>query len=140
MDMLNFKFQRTTKADVNAITEALKTSGYDCEIHGENLKIKGVKSVFCNAESLVKIDDNVMTVEGKIMPAVGGMIMTVVSIIFVLVFLFTEIDDLDALCGVIFCGSFGVAGLFACLVSFFLGKKILINELADVLTSVPSEK
>jgi hypothetical protein len=138
--MLNFKFQRTTKTDVNAITEALKISGYDCEIHGENLKIKGVKSVFCNAESLVKIDDNVMTVEGKIMPAVGGMIMTVVSIIFVLVFLFTEIDDLDVLCGVIFCGLFGVAGLFACLVSFFLGKKILINELADVLTSVPSEK
>ena len=138
--MLNFNFKRTTKNDVTAIYEALENIGYNCEHSGDDLKIKGLKSMFCNAEATVKVENNIMKVDGRIKPAGGGLCMIAVSVILVLVFLFTEIDDFDVLLGVILSGTFGVSGLFSCLVSFFSEKKALINELANVLTSASVEE
>lgn len=140
--MLDFKFQRAFGKEVSALNlaETLKRSGFDATAIDKKVSIKGLKSFFCNGEATVNTDGNMLKAEGKVMPSVPAMILTGISVVLVIIFLFTEMEYLDDLLGVMVSGIIGVSGLFSCLTAFFGCKNFMVNELAQIVTFSASEK
>ncbi len=134
---LAFKYQKNFENKeklAEKIAEAFRCNGYDAVESYDGIAVKGVKSCFNVGSATIKIDGSTAKVEGKIMPSIAAMICAALSLIFDIIGLCvggtTETVLLLAL--VI---ALGAAGTIGTIITFFLGGKLVRQEVALMVNS-----
>ena len=135
MGLLDFKYQAMLgegqdKEQVAAkLTGILQHAGYSVDNQGGELKVGALKSYFTTGTASVKVDENGVSVEGKVMPSVAALVCIAITLILDVRGLFGSVplpEVLIAATGI----AVGAAGTIGCIVTFFFGKMLMRNELA----------
>ena len=139
MGLLDFKYQKriANKEQLSEkIAEALRDNGVSVGENNGEITATGLKSYFNVGSATIKVDDAVVSVEGSVKPSVAAMVTGAICIVLLCIFLFTNIDSFDTMLGVIVSGIFGVSGLIGSIITFFVGKELMRQNIALLVSSV----
>ena len=138
MGLLDFKYQKriANKEQLSEkIAEALRDNGVSASENNGEIAVSGLKSYFNTGSATIKVDDAVVSVEGSVKPSVAAMVCMAISFIFDMLGLFSSCE-LEAVLVMALVIALGAAGTIGSLITFFVGKELLRQNIALLVSSV----
>ena len=140
MGMLDLEYRKLINVN-NAeqtekkLEEQLSANGINFESDDGNIELKKINTLFASGKASIKVKDDKIKLEGKVMPSIAALICIVLSIIFDCIGLFGECELADVL-GMVLIIALGAAGTIGSIITFFVGKELLLQKLTTLINSI----
>ena len=138
MGLLDFKYQKNIANNEQLsekIAEALRDNGISASENNGQITVTGLKTYFNVGSAAIKVEDTAVRVEGSVKPSVAAIITMAVCVLLTCIFLFKDLNSVDDMLGALVLGIFGVSGLFVSIVTFFMGKEFMRQNVALLVNS-----
>lgn len=117
------------------LEEQLSANGINFESDDGNIELKKINTLFASGKALIKVKDDKIKLEVKVMPSIAALICIALSIIFDCIGLFGECELEDVL-GMVLIIALGAAGTIGSIITFFVGKELLLQKLTTLINSI----
>lgn len=117
------------------LEEQLSANGINFESDDGNIELKKINTLFASGKASIKVKDDTIKLEVNVMPSIAALICIALSIIFDCIGLFGECEIEDVL-GMVLIIALGAAGTIGSIITFFVGKELLLQKLTTLINSI----
>ena len=140
MGMLDLKYRKSINADKEEqiekkLAEQLSANGINFDEYDGNIELKKINTLFAAGSASIKVKDDTIKLEGKVMPSIAGLICIVLSVIFDCIGLFGECE-FEAVLAMVLVIALGAAGTIGSIITFFVGKELLQQKLVALINNI----